>query len=197
MFQLCIKFQEFIEEFLVYNNFFFSFLPEPKRNGEMGFEVCPCKQPDSACLNWRMALLILKTGGEGNIHYCAAFIFENNVCIVFHCLSLWCLQHCIMLHCGPLAYIAFLTCICENLLGLLVGYMLNPFFLSLKLVVPLFVCKDMKVLFVNDDNSPFIFSSRPQILVLCKLNEDLTLQFKQLLTFASQLKAGNCNLLIL
>ncbi|XP_071814976.1 solute carrier family 12 member 6-like isoform X2 [Apostichopus japonicus] len=41
-----------------------------------------------------------------------------------------------------------------------------------------------------EDGPPHTKNWRPQILVLCKLNEDLTLQFKQLLTFASQLKAG-------
>lgn len=36
----------------------------------------------------------------------------------------------------------------------------------------------------------FFFFSRPQLLVLLKLDEDLHVKYPRLLTFASQLKAG-------
>lgn len=41
-----------------------------------------------------------------------------------------------------------------------------------------------------EEGPPHTKNWRPQILVLCKLKDDLTPQFSQLLTFASQLKAG-------
>ncbi|KAJ8041993.1 Solute carrier family 12 member 6 [Holothuria leucospilota] len=41
-----------------------------------------------------------------------------------------------------------------------------------------------------EEGPPHTKNWRPQILVLCKLKEDLTPQFNKLLTFASQLKAG-------
>ncbi|XP_071784589.1 solute carrier family 12 member 4-like isoform X2 [Asterias amurensis] len=41
-----------------------------------------------------------------------------------------------------------------------------------------------------EERPPHTKNWRPQILVLCKLNEDLTPKYRRLLTFASQLKAG-------
>lgn len=44
--------------------------------------------------------------------------------------------------------------------------------------------------FYKNNPDCFFFSSRPQLLVLLKLDEDLHVKYPRLLTFASQLKAG-------